>query len=86
MTKLTTSLAMIAALLTGGLIAVPARAESKPPAKQPGVLRVFDEAKMFSSSGTKTAESHMAGASFDHGLTLTVDTHPGASSGAKAGV
>ncbi len=59
MTKLTTGLAMVAALLTGALFAVPAQATSAAPPKQPGVLHVFDEAKLFTSEGIKTGASRI---------------------------
>ena len=77
MSRLTTGLAMLAALLVGGLIAVPARAESKPPAKAAGVLHVYGNAdtKLFTEEGIKRAEATMHGTQFDHGLMVTVDTY-----------
>ena len=77
MSRLTTGLAMLTALLVGGLIAVPARAESKPPAKAAGVLHVYGNAdtKLFTEEGIKRAEATMHGTQFDHGLMVTVDTY-----------
>jgi hypothetical protein len=65
----------LAALLACGLVAVPAYASKLAPPKEPGVLRVIDEAKMFSPGAVKSAESHMRSVRFDHGLTLVIDTH-----------
>src|SRR5207244_712165 len=65
----------LAALLAGGLIAAPAYGESRQKTA-PGTLRIFDEAKMFSSGAEQAAESRMRSVRFDHGLTLTIDTHP----------
>jgi hypothetical protein len=78
MTKLSLVRAMLAALLAGGLLAVPAFAESKPAAKKAGVLHVYGNAdtKLFSDDGVKRAESAMRGTQFEGGMTLTVDTYP----------
>ena len=77
MTKLTTGLATIAALLAGALFATPALAESRPTPKQPGVLHVYgnNEAKLFTQEGINRAESSMSGAQFEHGMTLTIDLY-----------
>ena len=37
---------------------------------------MYDEAKLFSADAIKSAESDMRAVSFDHGLTLVIDTHP----------
>src|SRR3954468_2325588 len=74
MNKFLTGLAMTAAVLAGGLIATPALA-SKAGESHPGVLHVFDGAKIFSADGIKKAESAMSATSFDRGLVFTVDTY-----------
>jgi uncharacterized protein len=78
MTKLTTVRAMLAALLAGGLFALPAFAESKPQPKKAGVLHVYGNAdtKLFSEDGIKRAESSMRGTQFEGGMMLTIDTYP----------
>ena len=65
----------LAALLACGLVAVPASAESRPAAKQPGVLHVYDEGKFFSTEGVDKAKAALSGTRFDHGLSVTVDTY-----------
>ena len=45
-------------------------------ANSPGSLQVFDEGKVFTSGGIEKAREAMASKSFDHGLKMTVDTHP----------
>lgn len=74
MSKFVTGLAMTAAVLAGGLIAAPALA-SKASESHPGVLHVFDNAKIFSAEGVKKAEAVMSGVTFDRGLNFTVDTY-----------
>ena len=87
MSRLTTGLAMLTALLVGGLVAVPAQAESKPPAKAAGVLHVYGNAdtKLFTEEGIKRAEATMHGTQFDHGLMVTVDTYVEVPADKKAG-
>ncbi len=77
MNKFTTSLATFAALLAGGLVAVPtpAQATGKPAVKHPGVLHVYDGGSMFTKSGVEKAKGTMGNVQFDHGLSLTIDTH-----------
>jgi hypothetical protein len=84
MTRLTT--AMFAALLAGGMIALPAFAESKP-AKKAGVLHVYGNAdtKLFSDDGIKRAESAMHSTQFEGGMMMTVDTYPEIPADKKAG-
>src|SRR5438093_1127086 len=69
----------LTALLTGGLVVMPAvaSAESRPQAKHPGVLHVYgnNESKLFTADGIKRAETTLGNTQFDHGLTVTVDTY-----------
>src|SRR5262245_20764392 len=64
----------LAALLAGGMFALPASADSRPVAKT-GVLHVYDEGKLFSAEGIDRAKSLLSGTRFDHGLSVTVDTY-----------
>ena len=73
MNKFTTSLATVAALLAGGLVAVPAPAYAAK-ADQPGVLHVYDLGAMFTKAGIDKAKGTMGDVQFDQGLTLTIDT------------
>ena len=60
MTKLTTGLAMLTALLAGGLIAVPAQAENRSHRRRSaGVLHVYGNAdtKLFTEDGIKRGRS-----------------------------
>ncbi|HEV3439347.1 MAG TPA: hypothetical protein VG122_18420, partial [Gemmata sp.] len=73
MSKLTMSLATIAALLGGGLIALPASAS--PEKNESGSMQVIDDAKLFSSDAIAQAEKKMSATKFDHGFHFTVDTY-----------
>src|SRR5262249_32663574 len=77
MNKFTMGLATVAALLAGGLVAVPtqALAEGQPHQQLPGVMKVIDEAGLFSDEAKKQAEHRMSEAKFDRGLHFSVDTH-----------
>ncbi len=82
MTKLTTRLAMIAALLSAGAVAPPAFAAKVP--TQPGELQVIDKAGLFSPSAIAAAKTEMHGVMFRDGLTLTIDSHQSLPSDRKA--
>jgi hypothetical protein len=71
MTKFLTGLAM--AVVAAGLVAAPALADKVTSA--PGTLNVFDEGKLFTSAGIDKAKSAMNGTTFNHGLTMTIDTY-----------
>ncbi|MFO0824147.1 MAG: hypothetical protein U0792_13715 [Gemmataceae bacterium] len=69
---------MIAAILTGGLIATPVLATAAKPVKASGKLVVFGndgDSKLFTSDGVTRAENALNNTSFDHGLTVTVDIY-----------
>ena len=70
--------AMVAALLVGGLIALPT--EAAPPkkvsAKQAGVLHVYDGGSLFTTSAIDKAKAAMGKTMSEHTVTLTIDTHP----------
>ncbi len=67
---------LLVALLTGGLMAVPAQASKvAAAAESPGSLKVVDEAGFFSPDAIKQAEKKLADAKFDRGLHFTVDTY-----------
>src|SRR5438309_2014421 len=87
MKLLTKGWATTAALLVGGLLAVPAPvlAEAAKPAKQAGTLHVYDQGKLFSEAGIDKAKGALSGTQFDHGLTLTVDTYSAIPDDKKAG-
>lgn len=76
MKLLTRAWAILAALLVGGLLAVPrpALASKAADPKQAGVLHVSDAGKLFSEGGIDKAKSTMGNAKFDHGLTVTIET------------
>ncbi|HEY1187028.1 MAG TPA: hypothetical protein VGE74_05190, partial [Gemmata sp.] len=76
------SLATVAVLLAGGLLAVPnvARADNK---MQGGVLNVYDGGALFTDGAINTAKDRFSGTEFDHGLTFTVDTYSAVPSGKK---
>ncbi|HJZ58488.1 MAG TPA: hypothetical protein VKE74_26335, partial [Gemmataceae bacterium] len=71
MTKHLTWLAA-AAVLAGGLVASPARAEKG--TAEPGHLLVNDDAKLFTPAGIEQAKKVLAGTRFDHGLSVRVST------------
>ena len=77
MTKLTTSLAMVAALLVGGLIAVPAAGGIQTACQATRRAACIRRSEACSvPSGIKTAESTCPARTSITALTLTVDTHP----------
>ena len=76
MNKYVLGLAMSAAVLAAGLVAVPVQAAKSAP-KEAGSLIVYgnSESKLFTSEGIDRAKSTMSGTQFDHGLHLTIDTY-----------
>jgi hypothetical protein len=65
-------LAAVAALAVG---LTAAHAQSRTPAKSPGTVYVFDEAKLFTEAGVEQAKAKLRATEFDHGLEVTVDTY-----------
>ncbi|HSQ57270.1 MAG TPA: hypothetical protein VLM40_16220, partial [Gemmata sp.] len=65
----------LAALMAGGLVAIPAYGDSRPSKMQPGILHVYDEGKLFSQEGVQRAQAALSSTQFDHGLSVTVDTY-----------
>jgi len=74
MNVITKGWAMLAALLAGGLLAVPTPALAASDLKD-GTLHIYDQGKLFTDSGTDKAKSTFGNVKFDHGLTLTIDTY-----------
>jgi uncharacterized protein len=70
MTKFRTGLAMVAAVLVGGLVAVPAKA-----ADLPGAMNVHDQAGLFTAEAKSKSEARFSDTKFDRGLHFTVDTY-----------
>jgi uncharacterized protein len=77
MNLLTKFWATTAAVLVGGVLAVPTPARASAEAKElPGALQVYDDANVFSADAKKQAEKKMSAAKFDRGLHFTVETFP----------
>ncbi|HEY1187027.1 MAG TPA: hypothetical protein VGE74_05185 [Gemmata sp.] len=67
---------VVAALLVGGLIAVPVAASAPPPPKKkPGVLHVYDGGSLFTEGAIDRSKVAMGKMMFEHETVLTVDTH-----------
>jgi hypothetical protein len=67
---------LTAALLAGGLLAMPAPAKAdKVAAKHPGTLHVYDGGHLFSAAGADRAKNALNNTQFSYGLSVTVDTH-----------
>jgi len=71
MKLLTKGRALFAALLAGGLLAVPTPVRA---ADISGVMRVYDDAGLFSAAAKSQAEQKLSSAKFDRGLHFTVET------------
>lgn len=70
--------ATVAALLAGGLLAVPAPVLASPAgeaADLPGRMAVVDEAALFSPEAKKQAQTRMGDAKFNRSLQFHVDTY-----------
>src|SRR5438067_2192531 len=84
MTKMLTGWAMAVAVLAGGLIATPARADQAPE-RIAGWLNVYDGGQLFTPAGIDRAKATMSGTQFDHGLVMTIDTFKTLPEDKKAG-
>jgi len=71
-------------MLAAGILALPAIA-SKASSAQPGNFTAVDDAKMFSDPALDKAKAAMNGAQFDHGLSVTIETHDAIPANKKSG-
>lgn len=72
---------VVAALLVGGLLAVPTTADAQqpknPPKKKSGTLHVYDGGSLFTEGAIDRTKVSMSKMMFDQDTVLTVDTYAG---------